>query len=107
MNTTQQTQEQKDGRDPALREATGSAPRFFWKQCYELDDGEIHWALCDTESAPKGQCSCCYMVLLADYPTAIDGKPVGEQYMPALIARLLTEHFAKQNTKTTDAEGNP
>lgn len=24
MNTTQQTQEQKDGRDPALREATGS-----------------------------------------------------------------------------------
>lgn len=78
--------------------STGSAPlRFFWKQCYEIDDGEIHWALCDTESEQNGMCSCCYMVLLADYPNAIDGKPVGEQHMPALIARLLTEHFAQQN----------
>lgn len=96
MNTTQQTQEQKDGRDPALREATGSAPRFFWKQCYEIDEEEVHWALCDTESEKAGKCSCAYMVLLADYPNAIDGKPVGEQDMPALIARLLTEHYAKE-----------
>ena len=93
-NTTPQGQPEAPS---GLAVPTGSAPRFFWKQCYELDDGEIHWALCDTESEPKGQCSCCYMVLLADYPKAIDGKPVGEQYMPALIARLLTEHFAQPN----------
>ena len=76
--------------------ATGSAPRFFWKQCYEIDEEEVHWALCDTESEKDGKCSCAYMVLLADYPNAIDGKPVGEQDMPALIARLLTEHYAKE-----------
>ena len=33
MNTTQQTQEQNDGRDPALREATGSGSPFdaLWR----------------------------------------------------------------------------
>lgn len=35
MNTTQQTQEQKDGRDPALREATGSGS--------ELLNAAIEW----------------------------------------------------------------
>ncbi len=79
--------------------AEGSAPlRFFWEQNYEIGDG-VHWALNDTESRKEGKVSCCYMVLFADYPTAIDGKPVGEQFMPALIARLLTEHYAKQNTE--------
>jgi hypothetical protein len=74
-----------------------SAPlRFFWEQNYEIGDG-VHWALNDTESRKEGKVSCCYMVLFADYPTAMDGKPVGEQFMPALIVRLLNEHYAKQN----------
>ena len=62
------------GDESAFGVAAGSAPRFFWKQCYEIDEEEVHWALCDTESEKAGKCSCAYMVLLADYPRQSTGS---------------------------------
>lgn len=64
-------------------------PTYFWKQCYGMDENVWHWALCDTESEKYGKVSCAYMVLLADYPNGMDGKPVGEQFMPARIIEAL------------------
>lgn len=58
---------------------------------------EVHWALRDTESTKEGKVTCAYMVLLSNYPTALDGKPVSEQFMPALIVELLNAHFATPN----------
>ena len=74
--------------------------RFFWMQNYEIGDG-FHWALNDTESQKEGKISCCYMVLFADYKNAADGRTVGEQDMPALIVRLLNEHYAKKQETHT------
>lgn len=66
--------------------------RYYWKQCYGMADGVYHWALCDDESQKEGKVSCAYMVLLADNPNGIDGKPVGEQFMPARIIDALNTH---------------
>lgn len=59
----------------------------------------MHWALNDTHSTREGKVSCCYMVLFADYPTCIDGKPLSEQSMPKRIVDLLNgdaSHSAQQ-----------
>lgn len=67
-------------------------PKWFWKQSYEMPDGSLHWALCDTDSEKEGKVSCCYMVLLADYATCSDGLPVSEQPLPKRIVTLLNRH---------------
>ena len=81
-----------------LIQSTSSAPTYSWEQCYEIGD-DLHWALVDDEHDKTGQVACAYMVLHASYPNACDGKPVCEQFLPALIVKLLNEHFASQNSK--------
>lgn len=71
--------------------------KFYWQQVYEFD-GRKHWALCDsqTDSEPKPiRVTCPYMILIAHHPNGFNGQSVDEQYFPALIAQLLTEHYAK------------
>jgi hypothetical protein len=86
--------------DPA---AICSPPVFRWEQCYEMGGGSVHWALCDSatdaDSEREGtghRVSCGYMVLLADYPQCMDGRLLSEQHLPALIVRLLNEHYARK-----------
>jgi hypothetical protein len=54
-----------------------------------MGDDIWHWALCDTDSQKEGKVTCAYMVLLADYPNGVDGRPVGEQFMPKRIVDAL------------------
>lgn len=75
------------------QEGASKTPHYFWKQCYEIGDS-VHWALCDSVSEKEGKVSDCYMVLFADYPTAMDGRPVGKQDMLQRIADLLNGHAA-------------
>lgn len=63
-------------------------PHYYWAPKYQIGS-DMHWALCDTASDKEGKVSCCYMVLLANYRNAMDGRPVGKQDMPARIAALL------------------
>ena len=81
-----------------------SAPRFYWKKCYELHGGDKHWALCDTETdadGPPPRVSSGDMVL-ADYWTHdLDKRP-----LPKLIVKLLNAHYAKaQNEKVSHTAG--
>ncbi len=78
--------------------------KFRWEQCYEMCDGEIHWALKDTatdaDSAADGcggRVTCAYMVLLQSCPHGLDGRPLDQQVMPALIVELLNKHFANSS----------
>lgn len=90
--------------------AHGSPPVFRWEQCYEM--GGIHWALCDTatdeecerEGGPH-RVSCAYMVLAADYDRCMDGRTINEQFLPALIVRLLNEHYAREANDQTQQLG--
>jgi hypothetical protein len=93
--------------------AQGAAPTYSWKQIYGMGDGVFHWALCDNESERDGKVSCAYMVLLADYPTGMDGKPVGEQFMPKKITEALNsrdglmaalERIAGQSDHVADSQ---
>jgi len=67
-------------------------PRYFWEQRYEMPNGHVHWALCDTNSEKEGKVSCAYMVLFADYPTCCDGRPLSEQTIPKRIVELLNRY---------------
>lgn len=72
----------------------GSAPRFYWKRCYQLA-GRVHWALCDTQTdadAPPSRVSCLEMILWDHQSPDLDS-----QHMPRLIVELLNAHFAGQN----------
>lgn len=64
--------------------------RYYWAQCYELDDGK-HWALCDDVSDQGNRISDLYLVLEANYPTSMYGRPISEEPMLARIVRLLNE----------------
>ncbi len=75
-------------------------PRYFWHQNYEVGDS-MHWALNDTHSTQEGKVSCCYMVLLADYPTCMDGKPLSEQDMPKRIVELLNSQSEIRNLRNS------
>ena len=89
-------------------EAKQAPTRYYWKQCYGMDEGVFHWALCDDESAKEGKVSCAYMVLLADYPNGVDGKPVGQQFIPAKIIDALNSHaalLARNESLTAANEG--
>ena len=84
-----------------------SAPTVFrWEQCYEVE-GEMHWALrdsaTDAEVAAEGgfdRVSSAHMVLLHSCHKCLDGRPLPEQELPALIVHLLNEHFAKGGTES-------
>ncbi len=107
MKTENNTEQLKAGGRcaPVPGSADSNSPRFYWKQCYETGHGQYHWALCDTQTDARGEphrVTCGHMVLLADYPKGIDGRPVGEQEIPALITRLLTEHFERLSAKSND-----
>ena len=76
-----------------------SAPiRFYWKQCYEIGD-DVHWALCDTDTDIRshGCVSSFYTILEAKSKLGVDGRPVEQQEILALIAKLLTDHYSKPN----------
>jgi len=67
-------------------------PRYFWKQCYEMPNGDLHWALCDTDSEKEGRVSCAYMVLGADLSDVLRREPVSEQTIPKRIVELLNRY---------------
>ena len=83
-------------------------PRTFrWEQCYEMVDGEIHWALKDTatdaDSADGcGRVTCGYMVLLESCSHGLDGRPLDQQFMPALIVELLNKHFETESIENKE-----
>ena len=77
-------------------------PRYFWQQNYEIGDESMHWALNDTHSTQEGKVSCCYMVLFANYPTCMDGKPLSEQPMPKRIIDLLNSEHEMQASHASD-----
>jgi hypothetical protein len=77
--------------------ASGSPPVYRWDQCWQDNEGAWHWALCDTvtdQCIPK-RVSCGYMVLHHTLPLGWDDRPIPEQSLPALIVRLLNDHYAK------------
>lgn len=84
-----------------------SPPVFRWEQCYQIGN-ETHWALKDTETdadgAPARVSSSC-MVLAHSDPNGFDGRPLNEQFLPALIVQLLNEHYAK--SVTSDQQSPP
>lgn len=72
---------------------------FYWKQCYKVGDGSLHWALCDTKTdseAPPNRVTCSYMVLLANYEQCCDHRTLPEQFYPQLIVELLNRYFARK-----------
>jgi len=76
--------------------------RFYWKQCYELN-GQVHWALCDTQTdveAPPTRITSAALILEAHHPTLF-GRPTEDDYWLKLIAELLNAHFANQKPATT------
>ncbi len=95
---------------PSPATACGSYPagacsavpiRFYWKQCYEIG-GEVHWALCDTKTdseSKERRVSSCYTILETCYPVGVDGRPVDQQEILQLIAKLLTDHYSNQNVR--------
>lgn len=72
-------------------------PTYYWKQVYEIDAEEIHWALCDSDSAKEGLVTDHCMVLHSHYPTCCDGQPLSEQPVPKRIVELLNRYGLHDN----------
>ena len=100
MNTTDTTTKGTPRTEPA------SPPRYFWEQNYQIGDS-FHWALNDTHSTQEGMVSSAYMILLADYATCMDGKPLSEQFMPKKIVDLLNgeSETAALRQRVSELEG--
>ena len=82
------------------RRAAGSAPRYYWKKCYELDGG-VHWALCDTDTDKRhpGYVSCFHMVLWDDVTVDLD-----KQHTPKLVVDALNEYMQRHHGQNDQAD---
>lgn len=64
-------------------------PPFNWSQCYEMPNGDIHWALVDPASESDGKVSCCYMILEASYDKTMAGGTIATEPLPQLVVESL------------------